>query len=165
MNSGNHIKRQGLYWSKFRHEFNLLKYSIAKYSLLLSYHRILKLEKPLATLLSKAIFLHENESVSQIQLFVSPWVVARLLYPLILQARVLDRVAIPFSRGIFLTQRWNLGLLHCRRIPYCLNHQESHHFTYEGIKAPERWSKSPKVTGLMGGWTQTSSFFSSGYEW
>ena len=29
------------------------------------------------------------------------------------QARILEWVAIPFSRGIFLTQGLNLGLLHC----------------------------------------------------
>ena len=28
-------------------------------------------------------------------------------------------------QGIFLTQGWNLGLLHCRQILYCLYHQES----------------------------------------
>ena len=33
---------------------------------------------------------------------------------------------LPFLlQGIFLTQGLNLGLLHCRQIPYCLNHQES----------------------------------------
>ena len=34
----------------------------------------------------------------------------------ILQARVLEWVAIPSSKGIFVTQGSNLGLLHCRRI-------------------------------------------------
>ena len=33
----------------------------------------------------------------------------------ILQARILEWVAIPFSRGIFPTQGWNLGLLHFRQ--------------------------------------------------
>jgi len=32
----------------------------------------------------------------------------------ILQARILEWVAIPFFRGIFLTQGLNLGLLHCK---------------------------------------------------
>ena len=32
----------------------------------------------------------------------------------ILQARILEWVAIPFSRGIFLAQESNWGLLHCR---------------------------------------------------
>ena len=36
----------------------------------------------------------------------------------ILQARILEWVAISFSRGIFLTQGSNLGLLHCRQTLY-----------------------------------------------
>ena len=39
----------------------------------------------------------------------------------ILQARILEWVAIPFSRGIFPTQGWNPGLLHCREILYSLS--------------------------------------------
>ena len=34
----------------------------------------------------------------------------------ILQARILECVAFPFSRGIFPTQESNWGLLHCRQI-------------------------------------------------
>ena len=33
----------------------------------------------------------------------------------ILQVRILEWVAVPSSRGIFLTQGLNLGLLHCRQ--------------------------------------------------
>ena len=33
-------------------------------------------------------------------------------------------------QGIFLTQGSNPGLLHCRRILYCLSHQRSPHFIY-----------------------------------
>ena len=43
----------------------------------------------------------------------------------ILRARTLEWVAISFSRGgtrIFPTQGWNPGLLHCRRLLYCLSH-------------------------------------------
>ena len=43
------------------------------------------------------------------------------------QARILEWVAICFSRGIFLTQGWNsclLCLLHCRRILSPLSHQK-----------------------------------------
>ena len=36
----------------------------------------------------------------------------------IFQARILEWVAIPFSRGIFLTQGLNLRLLHCRQFLY-----------------------------------------------
>ena len=43
----------------------------------------------------------------------------------ILQARVLEWAAISFSRGIFLTQGSNPGLLHCRQTLYCLSHQGS----------------------------------------
>ena len=43
----------------------------------------------------------------------------------ILQVRILEEIAIPFSRGIFPTQRWNPGLLHCRWILYQLSHQGS----------------------------------------
>ena len=41
----------------------------------------------------------------------------------ILQARILEWVAFPFSRGIFPTQGLNPGLLHCRQILYQLSHQ------------------------------------------
>ena len=40
----------------------------------------------------------------------------------ILQPRIPERVAIPFSRRIFLTQRSNLGILRCKQILYCLGH-------------------------------------------
>ena len=40
----------------------------------------------------------------------------------ILQARILEWVAIPFSRGSFQPRDWT----HCRQILYCLSHQGSH---------------------------------------
>ena len=43
----------------------------------------------------------------------------------ILQARILDWVPFPFSRGIFPNQGSNPGLPHCRRILYQLSHQGS----------------------------------------
>ena len=43
----------------------------------------------------------------------------------ILSTRILEWVAIPFSRGIFPTQGLNLGLLHCRQMLYHLSHQGS----------------------------------------
>ena len=43
----------------------------------------------------------------------------------ILQARILEWVAFPYSRGVFPTQGSNPGLLHCRRILYQLSHQGS----------------------------------------
>ena len=41
----------------------------------------------------------------------------------LLQARRLGWVAIPLSRGVFLTRGVKLGLLHCRQVLYCLSHQ------------------------------------------
>ena len=41
----------------------------------------------------------------------------------ILQARILEWVAISFSRGIFLTQGLNPGLPHCRQTLYRLSHR------------------------------------------
>ena len=43
----------------------------------------------------------------------------------ILQARILERVVIFFSRGIFLTQALNPGLLDCRQILYHLSYHRS----------------------------------------
>ena len=43
----------------------------------------------------------------------------------ILQARILEWVAFPFSRGIIPTQGSNPGLLHCREILYQLSHKRS----------------------------------------
>ena len=43
----------------------------------------------------------------------------------ILQARILDWVAFPFSKGIFPTEGSNPVLPHCRRILYQLSHKES----------------------------------------
>ena len=42
----------------------------------------------------------------------------------ILQARILEWVDIPFSRGSSRLRDW-MQVLHCRRIVYCLSHQES----------------------------------------
>ena len=42
----------------------------------------------------------------------------------ILQARILEWIAIPFLQRIFQTQGSNLGLLHCRQILYRLSHRE-----------------------------------------
>ena len=38
------------------------------------------------------------------------------------QARILEGVAFPFSRGFFLAQGSNMGLPHCRQILYHLSH-------------------------------------------
>ena len=43
-----------------------------------------------------------------------------LLSMRILQARILEWVAMPSSKGIFPTQGSNLGIPHCRQILYCV---------------------------------------------
>ena len=48
----------------------------------------------------------------------------------ILQAGVLEWVAMPFSRGIFQTQGSNPNLPHCRQILYHLRHQGSPSILY-----------------------------------
>ena len=40
----------------------------------------------------------------------------------ILQAKILEWVAIPFSRGFFPTQGWSSSLLYCRQIIHHLSH-------------------------------------------
>jgi len=45
----------------------------------------------------------------------------------ILQARILEWVAMPSLQGIFPTQELNPGLPHCRQILYCLSHQGRFH--------------------------------------
>ena len=62
--------------------------------------------------------------LSCVHLFVKPWT----LLPGssvhgILQARILEWVAISFSRGVSLTHGSNSGLLHCRQILHHLSHQ------------------------------------------
>ena len=49
------------------------------------------------------------------------------------QARILEWVAIHFSRGIFLTQGLNSGLPHCRWILYRLSHQGSFTSTFSSV--------------------------------
>ena len=53
----------------------------------------------------------------------------RLLCPWDSQTRILEWVAIPFSRGSSWPRESNLGLLHCRQILYHLSHQGSPNFS------------------------------------
>ena len=46
-------------------------------------------------------------------------------HPWVLQARILERAAFPFSRGSYQTQELNPGLPHCRQILYQLSHKGS----------------------------------------
>ena len=63
------------------------------------------------------------KSLSHVRLFATPWTGARQAPPSlgILQARVLEWVAMSSARGVFPTQGLNLGLLHCRRILHHLS--------------------------------------------
>ena len=65
--------------------------------------------------------------LSHVWLFATQWTVARqaALSMGILQARILEWVAMPSSRGSSQTQRLNPGLPHCRHIFYHLSHQGS----------------------------------------
>ena len=53
----------------------------------------------------------------------------------IVQARILEWVASPFSREPYPTQGWNPGLLHCRQITYHLSDQGSPIWWVYWIKA------------------------------
>ena len=67
------------------------------------------------------------QSLSHVQLFVTLWTVARQV-PVsigILHIRILEWVAVPFSRGSSQPLGSNPGLLHCRQILYSLSHQGS----------------------------------------
>ena len=57
----------------------------------------------------------------------------------ILQARILEWVAMPSSRGIFPTQGLNLGLLLCRQILYPLSHQSRGMDTIQFIAVTYLW--------------------------
>ena len=66
-------------------------------------------------------------SLSHVRLFVTPWTIA-CQAPLsmeILQARILERVAMPSSRRLSQLRGRTQGLLHCRWILYHLSYQGS----------------------------------------
>ena len=62
----------------------------------------------------------------------------------ILQARILEWVAMPLLQGIFPTQGSNPGLLHCRCILYHLSHQESPRILEWIAMASSRGSSQPR---------------------
>ena len=76
----------------------------------------------------------------------------------ILQARILEWVAIPFSRGIFPTQGLNPGLLHCRQILYRLSHQES-------LQCPQGYENSAVVMWELPAKGSTNVSFPSLPHW
>ena len=62
--------------------------------------------------------------LSHVQLFVTPWTIAfQALSPWDSPGKNTGMGCHFLLQGIFLTQGLNLGLPHCRRILYCLNHQ------------------------------------------
>ena len=72
---------------------------------------------------------------------MTPWTARLLSVHGILQARILEWVAMPFSKGIFPTQGSNLGLLHFRQILYYLNHQGSLLFSTVHYNQQRIWGK------------------------
>ena len=106
-----------------------LKYSLMQYSQCLApSHVLLSLWLPFPECRIKKTIEYPFNFVlsrfSHIQLFATLWTVAcqASLSIEILQARILEWVAIPFFQGIFLIQGSNPGLLHCRQILYHLNY-------------------------------------------
>ena len=76
----------------------------------------------------------------------------------IFQARTVEWAAISFSRGIFLTQGLNPGLLHCRQTLYLRSHQGR---PWEGIVEGYEWMLRIPWTeepgGLYGTWGRGES--------
>ena len=67
-----------------------------------------------------------KDYINHVWLFVTPWTVA--LQALLSMGFSRQEYWVGchfFLQGIFLTQGWNLGLLHCRQFLYCLSHDGS----------------------------------------
>ena len=62
---------------------------------------------------------------------------------------ILEWVAYPFSRGIFLTQEWNQGLLHCRQILYQLTSQGSSRNTIKQYKQKRNSHRFLTLQGIL----------------
>ena len=73
----------------------------------------------------------------------------------ILQARILEWTAIPFSRGL------NPGLLHCRRILYCQSHQGKpiHRFQFSSVQllSHVRLFATPRIAARQASLSITNS--------
>ena len=66
------------------------------------------------------------QSLSHVQLFVTPWTAAhQLLCPWDSPGKNTGVSSHSLLQGIFPTQGLNLGFLHCRQILYHLSHQEA----------------------------------------
>ena len=89
--------------------------------------------------------------------FATPWTVAcqASMSMRILWERILEWVAMPFSRATFPTQGSNLGLLHCRWILYNLSHSELKILTWVAISSsrgsfqPRGQPTSPETPALQ----------------
>ena len=115
------------------HSFNLWQASIAQRSKTFHKYLMWKWSE------SESHLVVSDSFQSHGLLHGSPW---------ILQARILECVAIPFSQGIFPTQRSNPGLLHCRQILCQLNHQGSPRIL-EWVAYPF-WSRSSQPKNRTG---------------
>ena len=85
-------------------------------------------QKCLLFLQRPTLHLHQCEPFEMVQLFVTPRSVHRILQARILEwvlwrTPILDLWRRSLLQGIFLTQRSNSGLLHCRQILYHLSDQ------------------------------------------
>ena len=87
--------------------------------------------------------------LSHVQLSATPWTVAtRLPCPWNSPGKNTGVERHSLLQGIFLTQGLNLGLLPCRKILYCLSHQES----------PQSLNHPGKLSRML--CTQTQAYFS-----
>ena len=73
---------------------------------------------------SHSVCIKVCQSLSCVRIFVTSWTAARQA-PLSMEVRILECVAIPFSRGICPTQGSKPSLMRYRWILYCLSHQGS----------------------------------------
>ena len=80
----------------------------------------------------------------------------------ILQARILEWVAMPSSRGIFPTQGSKSGLPHCRRVLYQLSYQGSSPFKVCQCKNMSKYEKFSESCLLMFTFLYTSLPWSVG---
>ena len=85
------------------------------------------------------------KSLSYVRLFATPWTVGcpAPLIQRILQARIMERVAVSLLQGTLPTQGSKPGLLHCRQILYCLSHQ--------GSPSRHKTQTTEEVCGLISG--------------
>ena len=74
----------------------------------------------------------------------------------VLQARILEQVAFPFSRGIFPTQGSKPGIPHCRWILYQLSHKRS---------PISRKAQESTVLYSMILWKERRALFSNASKW